>query len=241
MDWTATDEQSIKTEADLDLTMLSENGGDEELEETEESFDNDERCESHSESSYSETQTMNDNLVHSTVTSRNDQSCVSTASILTTDDPKMNQQYVVTYLPTTVGNQIPMRSEGDALLSAAAANCVTIAGPTHHQTPSHQTTQQQTHQQTLYTEQNTNQTGTVNSVENKYPMNNRIITVPVNTTPTIVNYFLMDVAVQMERLNDIAQMELKIEIHRLLLEKLKNINNLRQPQSICFATPTNPN
>lgn len=242
MDWTATDEQSIKTEADLDLSMLSEGGGEEELEEAEESFDNDDRCESHSESSYSETQTMNETMTHSAAAARNDQTCVSSASILTADDPKLNQQYVVTYLPTSVGNQIPMRTEGDALLSAAAANCVTIAAPTHQQTTTHQAQPQAHHHQTMYTDQSggalSSATGTV---ENKYAMNNRIITLPMNTTPAIVNYFLMDVAVQMERLNDIAQMEMKIEIHRLLLEKLKNINNLRQPQSICFAAPTNPN
>ena len=42
-----------------------------------------------------------------------------------------------------------------------------------------------------------------------------------------LNYFLMDVAQQMDKLNDIAQMEMKIEIHKLLLEKLKNSSNLR--------------
>lgn len=245
MDWTTTDEQSIKTEADLDLSMLSENGDKDELEETEESFDNDEHFESHSESSYSETQTMNENLVHSNLTPRNDQNCVSTASILTTDDAKLNQQYVVTYLPTSVGNQISMRNDSDALLTAATGSCVTIATPNHQPTQNQQSAPPQNHQQALYADQTTNSlaaaNGTVNNVENKFPMNNRIITVPVNTAPAILNYFLMEIAVQMERLNDIAQMEMKIEIHRLLLEKLKNINNLRQPQSICFATSTNPN
>lgn len=55
---------------------------------------------------------------------------------------------------------------------------------------------------------------------------NRMLTIPMSA-PSTMNYFLMDVAMQMERLNDIAQMELKIDIHRLLLDKLRNHRNLR--------------
>lgn len=47
------------------------------------------------------------------------------------------------------------------------------------------------------------------------------------TTSPALSYFLMDVAVQMEKLNEIAQMEVKIDIHKLLLDKLRNSNNLR--------------
>lgn len=42
-----------------------------------------------------------------------------------------------------------------------------------------------------------------------------------------VNYFLMDIQLQMEKLNDLAQIELKIEIQKLILEKLRCPNNLR--------------
>lgn len=42
-----------------------------------------------------------------------------------------------------------------------------------------------------------------------------------------LNYFLLDVAQQMGKLNDIAQMEVKIEIHKLLLGKLKDVQNLQ--------------
>lgn len=42
-----------------------------------------------------------------------------------------------------------------------------------------------------------------------------------------VNYFLMDVQQQMDKLNDLAQIELKIDIQKLLLEKLRCANNLR--------------
>lgn len=52
---------------------------------------------------------------------------------------------------------------------------------------------------------------------------NQSLPLPTNTS----NYFLLDIGMQMERLNVIAQMELKIEIHRLLLEKLRDPNNLR--------------
>lgn len=44
----------------------------------------------------------------------------------------------------------------------------------------------------------------------------------------ILNYFLLDVSQQMNKLNDIAQMEVKIDIHKLLLEKLKDGKNLRR-------------
>lgn len=42
-----------------------------------------------------------------------------------------------------------------------------------------------------------------------------------------LNYFLLDVAQQMSKLNDIAQIEVKIDIHKLLLQKLRDIQNLQ--------------
>lgn len=42
-----------------------------------------------------------------------------------------------------------------------------------------------------------------------------------------LNYFLLDVAQVMNKLNDIAQMELKIEINKLLLAKLRDGKNLQ--------------
>lgn len=207
MDWTATDEQSIKTETDLDLSVLSEIGNDEQDDGCDESYENGERCESISgESSYSSSHQVfaTDNTADATNSPRDGLCTANTQQILATTDSNYQPQYLLT---ASVGDQI-----------------------------SHQSVQQQP-QPTIF-----NEPTTVNTVDaNKYQMNNRIITVPVTTAPSIVNYFLMDVAVQMERLNDIAQMEMKIEIHRLLLEKLKNINNLRQPQSMCFAAPANHN
>lgn len=207
MDWTATDEQSIKTETDLDLSMLPELCTDAQDEPCEETYENDERCDSISdESSYSSShQVFTTETTADASSAARDTMCANTQQILTTTESTYQPQYL---LATAVGDQI-----------------------------SHQTVQQQT--QPAMFEPSTTTVTTVDA--NKYQMNNRIITVPVTTAPSIVNYFLMDVAVQMERLNDIAQMEMKIEIHRLLLEKLKNINNLRQPQSMCFATPANHN
>lgn len=40
-----------------------------------------------------------------------------------------------------------------------------------------------------------------------------------------LNYFLMDIQIQMDKLAEIAQMELKIEIQKLLLDKLRNPQN----------------
>lgn len=203
MDWTATDEQSIKTETDLDLSVLSEIGNDEQTDGCEESYENDERCESISdESSYSSSHQVfaTDSTAEAPSAPRDPLCTANTQQILTTTETSYQPQYLLT---TAVGDQM-----------------------------SHQTVHEPT----------TINSATITTVDaNKYQMNNRIITVPVTTAPSIVNYFLMDVAVQMERLNDIAQMEMKIEIHRLLLEKLKNINNLRQPQSMCFAAPANHN
>lgn len=42
-----------------------------------------------------------------------------------------------------------------------------------------------------------------------------------------LNYFLMDVQLQMNKLNELAQMELKIEIQKMILEKLRKAENLR--------------
>lgn len=44
-----------------------------------------------------------------------------------------------------------------------------------------------------------------------------------------LNYFLMDIQIQMDKLNEIAQMELKIEIQKLILEKLRNPQNYTSP------------
>lgn len=235
MDWTATDE--IKRDPELDLSMLSDMCDDEEPEECEENYENEENCESQSESSYSSSQIYHETsatesaaqAADSTIISRSEPLCTvttspmfSTGATMTDNANKMNQ-YLVAYLPTTAQtNPIQIRTEQDMM--TPQTSCVSISNPTS----------------TMYAEPA--QSTTSSPLDNKYPMNSqRIITVPVSTAPTIVNYFLMDLAVQMERLNDIAQMELKIEIHRLLLEKLKNVNNLRQTQSICFTTPQNPN
>lgn len=237
MDWTATDE--IKKDPELDLSILSDICDDEEPEECDETYENEENCESQSESSYGSSQIYHDTSVSETAAqaadstniSRTDPLCTVTTTPMfsagaTIDNTNKMNQYLVAYLPAVAqANPMQIRTEQD--LMASQQNCVSInsaaSGPTMFAEPAQSTTS--------------------SPLDNKYSMNNqRIITVPVSTAPTIVNYFLMDLAVQMDRLNDIAQMELKIEIHRLLLEKLKNVNNLRQTQaSICFTTPQNPN
>lgn len=240
MDWTATDE--IKKDTELDLSVLSDMCDDDEHDECDENYENEENCESQSESSFS-SQMYNDTTsatelatqaADSTNISRTESLCtVTTTPLFSTaaDNTSKINQYLVAYLPTTQTNPIQIRAEQDML--ASQPNCLSInnnpiSAPT------------------MFAE-STAQSTTSSSLDNKYSINNqRILTVP--TVPTgQVNYFLMDLGVQMERLNDIAQMELKIEIHRLLLEKLKNANNLRQTQcinqtqSICFTTPQNPN
>lgn len=244
MDWTAADD--IKKDTDLDLSMLSDIACEEdENDECDETYENDEHCESQSEdSSYTSShlfqplstdETTAEQAADSTnITTRSEQHCTvqsSTPLIQTTatvnDSTKMN--YLFTYVPqaTTVSaTPLQIRNDQETTLIAAngAANCVSINNP----------------HTTMFAEAPSTTTSTQID-QSKYQMNNRIITVPVATSPQIVNYFLMDVAVQMERLNDIAQMEMKIEIHRLLLEKLRNVNNLRQTPSICFTAPTNPN
>lgn len=246
MDWTATDE--IKKDPELDLSILSdEMCDDDEPEECDETYENEENCESQSESSYGSSQIYHDTsatetaaqAADSTNISRTDGMCTVTATPMftgahvTTDNTNKMNQYLVAYLPTaTQANPIQIRTD----MMDAQANCVSINNATANAA------------QTMYAATTATaaaepaQSTTTSPLDTKYSMNNqqRIITVPVSTGP-IVNYFLMDLAVQMERLNDIAQMELKIEIHRLLLEKLKNVNNLRQTQtSICFTTPQNP-
>lgn len=243
MDWTATDE--IKKDPELDLSILSTDMCEDD-EEHDENFENEENGESQSESSYGsspmyqenapETEATAAQAADSTNISRTDPLCtVSTTPLFTATVAGANiadnsRPYVVAYLPTAPNHPIHIRSEQESMMTPQA-NCVSIS---NHPA------------QTIYAEPQPPppQNATTSPLDAKYAMNNqRIITVPVSTgATTIVNYFLMDLAVQMERLTDIAQMELKIEIHRLLLEKLKNANNLRQAQaSICFTTPQNPN
>lgn len=228
MDWTATDD--IKKDSEFDLSVIPDDDG--EHEECDETYENEENCESQSESSYGSSQIYHETSATESISIQPDPMCtIPTTPMLTTgtavtDANKMNQ-FLVAYLPTpTQTNPMQIRTEQD-MITTSQANCVAI-----NRTAS---------AQTMFAEQA--QSTTSNPIDSKYTVNNqRIITVPVSTGPNFVNYFLMDLAVQMERLNDIAQMELKIEIHRLLLEKLKNSNNLRQTQtSICFTTPHNPN
>lgn len=236
MDWTAADE--IKKDPELDLSILSDMCDDEEHDECDENYEIEENGESQSEESsyggspmYQETATI-ETAAHaaadSTNISRTDPLCTVTTTPMftTTDNTNKMNQYLVAYLPTAnQANPIHIRTEPE-LMTPSQANCVSmnnaaVSAPTMYAEPAQSTT--------------------TSPLDTKYSINNnqRIITVPVSTCP---NYFLMDLAVQMDRLNDIAQMELKIEIHRLLLEKLKNVNNLRQTQaSICFTTPQNPN
>lgn len=242
MDWTAADD--MKKDPDLDMSILADECEDEcdqdDECDQEDNYDNEENFESQSEdsTSYSSSQIYH-HAPHagtaaaqadSTNITRSDQQCTVTTTPMFTgttipNDNKLNQ-YLLAYLPTPAAtNSIQIRNDGTNTM--LTADCVSI-NSNHIANP----------QPTMYTDQA--QSTTANNLDNKFH-NNRILTVPVNTAPTIVNYFLMDIAVQMERLNEIAQMELKIEIHRLLLEKLKNPNNLRQTPSICFAATQNPN
>lgn len=241
MDWTGTED--MKKETDLDMSMLSDVCEDGDPDECDENYENEEHCESQSEdSSYSSSQMyqQSTNTEHtaaqaadSTNITRSDQQCTVTTTPLFTSTPitdntnKLNQ-YLLAYLPTPAQtNSLQIRSDHPNT-TMLTTDCVSMNPHPHHVT----------NPQTIYTD--AAQSTTSSSLENKF-QNNRILTLPVSQSPSIVNYFLMDVALQMERLNEIAQMELKIEIHRLLLEKLKNPNNLRQTPSICFTTPQNPN
>lgn len=253
MDWTATDD--IKKDSELDLSILSDicddEGNDEvddEPEVCDASYENEENCESQSESSYGSSQMYNNtasarpvpadplNVPRSAMDAPH--LCTTTAFSTGLTDSKMNHQYLVAYLPTVAStaqtNPLQIRNEAD-LIAANAANCVAMNSTSN--APA-----------TIFAapgsaaESTSTAATPLDSTKYSSINNQRIVTVPVASGPTIVNYFLMDLAVQMERLNDIAQIELKIEINRLLLEKLKNVNNLRQAQtSICFTTPQNPN
>lgn len=48
-----------------------------------------------------------------------------------------------------------------------------------------------------------------------------------NSNCISLNYFLMDVQLQMNKLNELAQMELKIDIQKMILEKLRKPENLK--------------
>lgn len=248
MDWTAADD--IKKDPELDLSILSdmcdEDGDDEDADEHDAC--NEENCESQSESSYGSSQLYNNetsarpgipgqaidstNIPRSAVDA---QLCPATTFAGLTDS-KINHQYLVAYLPTvastTQTNPLQIRSDAELMATNAAINSIPNATATIFASTSVGAAESGAHSSTSAATPPTNPLDS-----NKYSsLNNQRI------TNGIVNYFLMDLAVQMDRLNDIAQMEFKIEISRLLLEKLKNVNNLRQTQtSICFTNPQNPN
>lgn len=260
MDWTATDD--IKKDPELDLSMLSDMCDDDDAEECDEPYKYEENCESQSESSYESTQLYNNDATATREIPIQDadplniprsvmdaQLCTAAATTFATglqDTNKMNHQYLVAYLPTVATtaqtNPIQIRAEPE-LMASNAGNCVSISStPNATIFATTAAAESAAHSSTAASAVASTVTNPLDSTKYSSLHNQRIVTVPVATGPTVVNYFLMDLAVQMERLNDIAQMELKIEIHRLLLEKLKNANNLRQTQtSICFTTQQNPN
>lgn len=235
MDWTPADEGKKDADLDMSISMLSEVGDDDDDDDDEDDYDHceeEDNCETQSEDSYvsssfeqladhsessAAAQADSTNITHMTTTSNH----LQYTETVSENTSKMNQ-CVLAYLPQR--NPIQLRNDGDAatMMTTNTTNCIPI-------------TNQTINASTMFTANDS----TAQGIDNKMHAN-RLITVPM-PTPSMVNYFLMDVAMQMERLNEIAQMELKIEIHRLLLEKLRNPSNVRQTSSICFTTAQNPN
>lgn len=234
MDWIATDE--IKKDPELDLSIQSDMCDDEEHEACDENYDNDENCESQSESSYDSSPMYHETSMSESATqaadstniSRSDPMCTvtttpiqftTTGTNIADHSNKLNQQYLVAYLPnaTTQANAIQIRTDQE-LIANQQAHCVSINNATVGSAA------------TMYAAEPAQST-TTSPLDTKYSINNqRIITVPVSTAPpllpTIVNFFLMDLAVQMEKLTNIAQIELKLEILEKLHEKLSEKKNL---------------
>lgn len=68
---------------------------------------------------------------------------------------------------------------------------------------------------------------TIDRIPHRDPVKETKTPILDNLNAGNLNYFLLDVAQQMSKLNDIAQIEVKIDIHKLLLEKLKDLKNLQ--------------
>lgn len=232
MDWTPADDVKKDADFDMSVSMLSDAAGDDDTEDDYDECENDENCETQSEDSYTSSSFQQSVASESSAAAQADSTDITQMTNTPNNDMpyaetvpesanKLNQ-CVLAYLPQS--NTIHFRNDGDAatFMTTSTPNCMPIASQAINTSSMFATND-----------------GTSHTMDNKMQAN-RLITVPV-TPPSTVNYFLMDVAMQMDRLNDIAQMELKIEIHRLLLEKLRNPSNLRQAPSICFTTTQNPN
>lgn len=126
-------------------------------------------------------------------------------------------QYVLTYVPTQ-----PRGGQEETLVDASAA---TSACRTAYGKPIDESAQ------TLALTSAMPSYQVVSSIDQ---MLHRSSSVPVkdgasaagSSLSSDLNYFLLDVAQVMNKLNDIAQMELKIEINKLLLTKLRDGRNL---------------
>lgn len=161
----------------------------------------------------------------------------STVTTPTTKSQTLSQ-YVVTYVPTTPTSTRAQRNsqEEQTLVhhdsTAAAEAC---------NRPSYVKTIDDAASPTAHASTTVQSYQVVSSIDSLHPHRNSIasIAIPakdssssnsiaITTSNNDLNYFLMDVAQVMNKLSDIAQMEIKIEINKLLLGKLKDSKNLQR-------------
>lgn len=89
------------------------------------------------------------------------------------------------------------------------------------------TQQHEPHQSTVDSTAVINSVSSNNTVDCSISASTVNQSAPANGSASRLNYFLMDVQQQMEKLNDIAQMELKVDMQKLLLDKLRHLDNYK--------------
>lgn len=217
MDWTTAEEKSIKIETDSDQTLPEDTAGVDDMDDNETNNTDENSNFSNVAQIESDIDTVQD--------VKENQEANQTISM---EKPPNLNQYVFTYVPSTmpaathITNQEQYSNYADGascshqpvknVLNSISRNSSVCSNPQPQELIT------STHKETSIAHNSaTNQV--LDSNDPKLPS--------FSISPAL-NYFLMDVAVQMEKLNEIAQMEMKIDIHKLLLDKLRNINNLRR-------------
>lgn len=215
MDWTTAEEKSIKIETDNEQNITDD------VVETDDMNDNEENNtdENSNFSNMAQAETAID-------AGHNIKENQETNQTLAIEKQQNLNQFVFTYVPTTMPAATQITNHEQYQTYADGASCShqpmknVLSNMCRNSLVSSNAQTQE-----LITSTHKEMTTTQNLVSNSQVLDSS--DPKLASVPPALNYFLMDVAVQMEKLNEIAQMEVKIDIHKLILDKLRSHKNLR--------------
>lgn len=211
MDWTTTEEKSIKLEVDSDQNLPDDDAADIDDNETNNTDEN---------SSFS-----NINPDEAAIEAAHDiKEVQDSRPTLTMEKPPNLNQFVFTYVPSAVPTTSHLATQEQYQNYTDEASC--SHQPMKSNMSRNSSVCSSVQPQELITSTHKETSMAQHAVAGQAVITNDHKISSASVSPAL-NYFLMDVALQMEKLNEFAQMEVKIDIHKLLLDKLRNASNLR--------------